>query len=274
MKPYVIAGFHAARRQPFAIGVMFLFFFFWNLFLYRYVQGQVVAVMRRFPPPELSGERAELFLNEGIFLLLKTDLALPVVWMLGLFAAFRLLVTPLLYAGVYQSLHREQGPRGTVFITGIRKLGGAFALLALLRAALTAIPLYWALPYGWARLLEADSFAALAVALLPLLAGLAVYGGLLKLLFMYVQFGLTAETGIWGSLWLALRRLFPICAIAFMIFAAAFLIGLLVFSLSVYSAGLIALMLHLVYPLLKMLLKVWDIAAQHQFWRSNIGGHA
>lgn len=274
MKPYVIAGFHAARRQPFAIGVMFLFFFFWNLFLYRYVQEQVVAVMRRFPPPELSGERAELFLNEGIFLLLKTDLALPVVWMLGLFAAFRLLVTPLLYAGVYQSLHREQDPRGTVFITGIRKLGGAFALLALLRAALTAIPLYWALPYGWARLLEADSFAALAVALLPLLAGLAVYGGLLKLLFMYVQFGLTAETGIWGSLWLALRRLFPICAIAFMIFAAAFLIGLLVFSLSVYSAGLIALMLHLVYPLLKMLLKVWDIAAQHQFWRSNIGGHA
>lgn len=268
MKPYVIAGFHAARRQPFAIGALFLFHFFWSMWLYRFVEDRVIAVMRRFPPPEFSGERVELFLNESALLLFKTDLAAPTLWALAAFAAVRLLVLPLLHAGVYESLHR-QGPRGTVFIAGIRKHGGVFALLALLRAALTVLPLYWVLPYGWARLLDADSFTALAVSVLPLLVGLTLYGGLIKLLFMYAQFGRTAETGMLGSLWLALRRLLPVSAIALTVYAAALLAGTLVFSAAVFWAGFAALLLHLAYPLLKMLLKVWDIAAQHQFWREK-----
>jgi len=271
MKRFLIGGFHAARRQPLAIGALFLFHFFWSMLLYRAVEERVVNVMRRFPPPQFPGERVELFLNESAVLLFKSGLAVPTLLTLAVFAAVRLAVVPLLHAGVFESLHRVNGPRGTVFIEGIRRHGGAFALLALLRAALTAVPLIWAIPYGWSRLLKADSAVSLAAAALPLLAGLAVYGGLIKLLFMYMQFGKTAGTGMLRGLWLAVRRLLPVCLIALAVSAAALLAGALVFAASLAWAGFAALALHLAYPVIKMLFKVWDISAQHQYFREAQG---
>ena len=84
--------------------------------------------MSRFPPEELSGDRVQLFLNESAILLFKTELATPFLWTLFAFVVVQLFITPFITAGLYNSLHTE-GPRGTVFIQGICKLGGSFTLL-------------------------------------------------------------------------------------------------------------------------------------------------
>lgn len=257
-----------AGRESFSIGVLFLFHFVWSMLFYRFIQSNVVEVMGRFPPREFDGERVNLFLNESLLLLQKTDIAKSFIWILIAYIATRLLLTPLLHAGIYNSLFDTLGPRGTVFIRGTRRLGGSFAWLYLLRLALTAIPLYWAVPSAARTFAASDSYLSLALGLAPWIVGFAVYGALLKLFFMYVLFALTSEQRLLGSLFFSIRHLLPICGLALSVYAVTASLSLLVYSASLFWAGFFAVVVYLVYPLLQIWLKLWGIAVQYRFWTS------
>jgi hypothetical protein len=265
---YLKDGLQLARRQSFAIGVMFLFHFTWSVFFYQFVQNHVVSVMRRFPPQQLAIERVHLFLNESALLLFETELAKPFLWTLFIFVLVRSLISPFITAGVYDSLHTE-GPRGTIFIHGMKRLSGSFTLLFWLRNLLIAIPLYWLIPISTYRMTHADSYFSLALGLIPILLGMMLYSALLKLIFIYMQLAKTTDTELFHAMLVSFRHLLPICGLALIVFSIASLCGLLIFSSSLYWAGFLTLIIHLVYPLLQIALKVWGISVQYRFWREK-----
>lgn len=262
-------GFRRASREPFAIGALFLFHFVWGTWLYRLIEQRVVEVMSRYPAPELGSERENLFLYDLFLMLHDKTVALPLVGMLLVFAAVRLVLVPVLDAGMYNSLHDGQTPRGTAFIRGIRRLSVSFVWLYILRLVLLAIPLYWAAPAMFRSWLSAAGPWQLAAGLAPWLLGLAVYGAVLRLLLMYVLFALAGEDRLLPALGFACRRIWHVAAIALLIFAVSLAISLLLFSASLYWAGLLSVALYLTYPLLRVWLRVWGIAAQHQYWLAN-----
>lgn len=262
-------GLRLASRQPLAISALFLFHLAWGWLFYRFIERHVLEVMGRFPPPELGGERIDLFIYESILLLQHSDIAVPVLWILLAYIAVRLCLTPALHAGIYFSLHHQNGPRGTIFISGFRQLGGSFTWLYLLRLVLTAIPLYWIVPLAISRLSLAESYLDVAIGIAPWLIGMALYGGLLKVLFTYVLLALTADTRLWDSLSFAFRRLPAVCGIALSVYGIALLLGLVVHSASFYFAGFLSVLLYLGYPLVQIWLKTWSIAAQYRYWAAS-----
>lgn len=269
MLRYWKEGLQLTRKQSFAIGVLFLFHFSWAFVFYRFIQSNVVEVMERIPPTELGEARLNLFLNESLLLLLKTELAQPILWLLLVYVGIKVLLTPILHAGLYASLHDESGPRGTVFIGGIRRCGGSFVWLYLLRIAITAIPLYWAIPSVLNTLSTSASLGKVALSLIPWVIGIAAYGGLLKLFFTYILFGLTAEKSLLSNLVFSFRHLPLICGLALSILGVSILLGLLIYSASFYWADLISVILYLAYPLLQIAVKVWSIAVQYRVWNTE-----
>jgi hypothetical protein len=265
---YLKDGLQLARRQSFAIGVMFLFHFIWGVLFYRFIQNQVVAVMERFPPQQLAIEHVHLFVNESALRLFETDLAKPFLWSLLIFILVRSILTPLISAGVYDSLHSE-GPRGTIFIQGMKRLCGSFTLLFWLRNLLIAIPLYWLIPMSVYRITHADSYISLATQFMPILLGMIIYSSLLKLVFIYMQLAKTTNTALFQAIRVSFRHLLPICGLALVIFSIAALCSLLIFASSLYWAGFLTLMIHLIYPLLQMVFKVWGISIQYKFWQDK-----
>jgi len=262
---YLKDGWQLAQRQLFAIGVMFLFHFFWGVFFYKFIQNHVVSVMQRFPPQQLAMDRVHLFLNESAHLLFETELAQPFLWTLLVFILVRLVLSPFLTAGVYNSLH-SKGPRGTIFIEGIKRLSGSFTLLFWLRNVLIAIPLYWLIPVIVYRLTHASSYTSLAIGLIPILLGMVIYSSLTKLIFVYLQLAKTTNTGLSLAVAIAIRHLLPICGLALVVFGIAALCSLLILTSSLYWAGFLALIVHLVYPIVQMAFKVWSISVQYRFW--------
>lgn len=261
-------GFHLARRQTFSVVFLFIVQLVWGVSFFRFAGKQIVAVMERFPPAEFGGERVNLFINESMLLIERTDLAKPALWGLLVYVAVRLLLTPMLHAGIYNSLHDAHGPRGTTFIHGLRHFGGSFTWLYWLRLLLTAIPLYPAVPSVLRSWQTAHSFGDLAAGVLPWVIGIAIYGSILKLLFLYIQLALIADAGLFGSLLLACRKLVPICGVALSVFGIASALALLVFAASFYWAGFVAIVLYLGYPLVQIWLRIWAVAAQYRFWIS------
>lgn len=265
---YLKDGLQLARKQFFAIGVMFLFHFIWSMLFYQFIQDHVVSVMQRFPPQQLAMERVDLFLNESALLLLETELAQPFLWTLLIFILARVVISPFITAGVYDSLHTD-GPRGTIFIHGMKRLSGSFTVLFWLRNLLTAIPLYWLLPIAMHRITHADSYFSLAFGLIPILLGMMVYSSFLKLIFTYIQLAKTTDTRLLLAILLSFRHLLPISGLALIVFSIASLFGLLVFTSSLYWAGFLSLVVYLVYPLLQMALKVWGISVQYKYWQEK-----
>ncbi len=268
MRYYLKDGLQLARRQSFAIGVMFLFQFFWSMLFYQFIQDHVVSVMKRFPPQQLAIERVDLFLNESALLLFETELAQPFLWTLLFFILARFVISPFITAGVYDSLHSE-GPRGTIFIQGMKRLSAFFTILFWLRSLLTAIPLYWLIPVAMQRITYADSYLSLALGLMPILLGMMVYSSLLKLIFIYIQLAKTTNTRLLMALLISFRHFLPICGLALIVFSVAAAFGLLVFTSSLYWAGFLALVIYLVYPLLQLALEVWGISVQYRFWQEK-----
>jgi hypothetical protein len=259
-------GFQLASRQMFSVVSLFLVHLAWGVSFFRFIGEHIRSVMERFPPSEFSGERVNLFINESLLLLEQTDLAKPVLWWLLVYVAVRVLLTPMLHAGIYNSLHDAHGPRGTTFIYGLRHFGGSFTWLYLLRLLLTGIPLLAAIPSIMKSWQTAQSYGDLAAGVLPWVIGIAVYGALLKLLFLYIQLALITDARLLGSLLFALRKLIPICGVALAVFGIAAALALIVYTASFVWTGFLAILLYLGYPLVQIWLRIWAIAAQYRFW--------
>jgi len=262
-------GFRRTGREPFAVGALLVFHFAWTVPLYRYIESRVTEVMSRWPPPELGGERAELFVYDFLLTLQDRSVWLPLVGTLLACALVRLVLVPALEAGVYQSLSDERTPRGTAFIRGVRRLSVSFIWLYLLRLALLAAPLYWAVPAALRNWAAAETPAQIAAGLAPWLLLVVVWSALVKLLFIYVLFALTDDERLLSALGFAFRRLVPVTGIALAVFAVSLAAGLALFAASLYWAGFPSVVLFLLDPLVRVWLKVWGIAAQYRYWRAR-----
>lgn len=262
-------GFRRAGREPFAVGTLFVFHFAWSVMVYRYIESHVREVMSRFPPPEFGGDRAGLVMYDLFLALQDRSFALPVLGMFAAYALVRLVLVPVLDAGLFHSLRDGFTPRGTAFLRGIRRLSIPFLWLYALRLLLAAAPLYWAAPAMIRSWLEAASPLQLAAGLVPWLLLLAAWGAWLKLLFLYVLFALTDDARLSAALGFVIRRMVPAAGIGLAVFAATLAAGLALFAASLHWAGFLSVVLYLAWPLLRIWLRVWGIAAQYRHWQAR-----
>ncbi len=93
-----------------------------------------------------------------------------------LLLGLRMLVHPLLNAGVYYSLQHRDMNAGYRFVEGIRKLSLPFFGLYFIQLALLLSPLYWLVPYTIELYGHQTSYISFGKALAPALAATSPIG--------------------------------------------------------------------------------------------------
>jgi hypothetical protein len=264
MMQYVQEGWKTTKKHTPLVLFLFIYQLVWGLFLYRFIKSIVVPLLHRFPGNELSGSAVQLFLAEGQFQVMKTDLVYSYAWILLLFLIARMMLTPLINAGIYYSIQypEEQGR----FIKGIRRKGKPFLILYWLQTAIILSPLVWLIPKAKQIAAHHYDYESILIALWPYAAGFATFGSLVYLCFMYVQFGVTAGFTCLGSTMVAVRYIIKIVAVSLILFMAAVFVAMLTVTMSMVWAGLAALIIHQLYHLIRTVFKVWEICAQHRLW--------
>lgn len=270
MVRYLKEGWRAAVRQPFVLLTLFFYRFVWGLVLYKIVQSVMLPLLHRFPGG-VSGTQIRLFLAEAQFRLLKTDISHPYLWLLLWLLALKLVLTPLLNAGIFYSLSNVQYNAGYRFFRGIKELWRSYALYYILQLALTLIPLYWVFPKADKVLASAVSYRSIVEGLFPYLAGMLAYGYLVSLLFLYIQFGRAWAKPVSRTLAAAARNVPAIVGIALLLLIFTVLLSAAAVSASLIWAGFWALVLYQVYRFVHTLFSLWSIAAQHQLYKAKTG---
>lgn len=263
------SGFAAAFKQPFAVIALFVYQLAWSLALYKFVQSVVVPLIHRYPGADQPRSSVQLFLAEGQFRLLKTDLANSYLWwIVGLLAA-RMLMTPFLNAAVYYSLANTQLHAGYRFFKGIKELTLPFLMYYLIQMAFTLGPLWWLFPKVKGVLSQHSTFQEAGIALLPWLGAYLVYGYFLHLCFMYLQFAKVTGKGGFRSILFFLRYNLWIVGLAVLLLLLSGLLAATAITASYIWAGFIALLIYQFYPIVKMFIKMWGIASQFEFWSAK-----
>jgi hypothetical protein len=262
----VRAGFAKLKAQSFSILVLFLYQLVWGWLFYRFIRSVVDPLLHRYPGGGSSKEAVELFLAEGQFRLLKSDLAEPYLWTLAAFAAVRLLLTPVLNAGLYYSFHRTDLNPGYRFVTGVKRFTMPFLFLHLFRTAVILAPVLWAGPKLWALLHQDMSLTDILWTAAPYAAIWFVGALLIHLLLMHIQFAIVSEAGWWRGLNAFGRGLPPVLGSFLLIGATSAAAMTAMNAASLIWAGIAALIAHQVQYLASICFRLWGLAAQHEIW--------
>jgi hypothetical protein len=269
MLKWINQGWKTTRSQTLVIVLLFLYQWIWGFVLYKFINSIIGPLMHRYPGAELPAGSVQLYLAEGQFQLLKTDLVYPYLWLLLAVAATRMLLTPVLYAGMYFSLHRTDLNAGYRFVQGVKQLFKPFFMYYLAQTALMLLPLYWIWPKIAEVLKTSGVLTSAAVQLLPYIGGMLVYGYLLHLIFMFIQFARMTETKWTQTGGLLLRHFFVIIGLSLTVLAMAGIAFLLTYGSSLYWAGLTAIILHQLYYVVRTVFRIWGTAAQYHLWMAK-----
>lgn len=273
MISYIKNGFIAAWKQPFVVVTLFLYQLIWSVILYKLISSIIVPILHRYPNAEQGSMAKRLFFAEGQFQLLKTDLPYTFVWLgLGLLA-IRMILHPVLNAGVYYSLANKQLNSGYRFVTGIKQLTLPYLLYYLIQTTLTVLPIIWLWPKFAAIVSLGTNFTQLGIDLLPWLGGYLVYVYLVHFCFMYIQFGRVHQVRAFPSLFKLLRSSPTIIYLALILLLITGAFTIAAYTASYIWAGFLALIVYQIFPLLNMFFRVWSIASQYELWSTRVSKH-
>ncbi|WP_366291936.1 hypothetical protein [Paenibacillus sp. AN1007] len=275
MKAKIREGWFLVRQHMFIAAILFLYQLVWGYFIYRLVQSAVVPLLLRYPTED-AGELSTLLFKMESQLRLSGPEVQRYLWILGGMLLLRLLVSPLIQAGLLYSLqHFNAAEERIPFIRGIQKLWKSMLLLHLIRTILMLLPAYWLIPKLYSIFM--DSFHSIHLLLpgIPYAAGWIIYGWIVHHMMLYMQFGISAPGeegslhGMLKGLWIALTRIFTVIGIILILgMVHLFIFGVFT-SASWFLTGLTGLILQQTYPLARSLLSMWKVCAHFRLWQST-----
>ncbi|MFD1265850.1 hypothetical protein [Paenibacillus motobuensis] len=269
---YIRSGWSLIKNQLPSIIILFLYQLLWGLFLYRLVNSVVTEVLVRYPDPPPNMLSPALFLLEGQYELKhSSDIRLYLGILLGM-ALIRLLVTPLLQAGIlYGLIPKEERKSGLPLFRGMKEFGKPVFFFLFIELILISLPLLWIVPLVQGLL--PDILHSGTIQISPILKMSAVllawmiYCWLINQCLLFAQFGYLFKKGLWGSILIGIRYVLPGAGISLLLGAFALILFLIFGSVSWIWTGILALILQQSYPFIRSLFRVWEVTSQYQLWK-------
>lgn len=266
MRGLLKKGWDMAVLHKYVLVLLFLYRLLWGFFLYRFIDSVVTPILSRYPDEHPSSDAVHLFLIEAQFRLLKTDLMNEALWMLGGLLLLRMVLTPLLNAGVYYSFHNAVEGEGTQVLFGLRRMWKPVTLLYWLENGLTLLPALWLIPLAKDRFFSEPALSSWLQGLLPFAAIWMLWGLTLHLLFQFMQFGAVSREGIFKGLGLAFRRALPLLSITLILLGIGLAVSAAAWAISLLWSGFLAVVFHQAFHFVRSLLTLWTAASQYQVW--------
>ncbi|MEC0128156.1 hypothetical protein [Paenibacillus pabuli] len=276
MKAKIREGWFLVRQHMFIAALLFIYQLIWGYFLYQMVQSAVVPLLLRYPEPDAGELSTMLFKMESQLSLSTSPEVHRYLWILGAMLLLRMLISPLIQAGLLYSLqHFKHSEERIPFIRGIKHLWKPMLLLYTIRTILLLLPAYWLVPKLYSIFMDGFHSLHLLLPGIPYVAGWIVYGWVIHYALLYMQFGISApdeEGGVRGTLhavWIALRHVIALSGIAILLGGLHLLVFGAFTSASWLVTGLTGLILQQTYPLARCLLSLWKICAHFRLWQSK-----
>lgn len=269
MRSYVQGGWRRTVQHFPIIALLFIYQLAWGFFLFRAIEGLLIPLLKRYPDPLAAQGAVQLFLIEAQFQVMKTGLLIPYLWALGGLFAARMVLTPLINAGLFYSLQHATPDTGTRFLPGIRIAWKKVALIYGIEILMMFSPLFWIVPLVRRALAESPSWASLGLAVLPAALGWLLWCALVRYFSLGMQFGAAAGEPLVPSLRITSRSLLPAAAAALTVWGISVLVGLASSAVSMFWAGLFALILHQAHHFIRTWFKVWTYASVLEAWQSK-----
>lgn len=270
MKSYAGQGWTSVKDQFYVIILLFLYRLLWGYFLYRLVKSAVIPLLLRFPDPAPNELSKLLYFYEGEMALAQSNDVHTYAWLLLGMLMVRMILTPLIHAGIFYNLHQEaRGERGLFFFKGIRKLWKPVTLFYFAETILTFAPAYWLIPKMLPLLIDAIRDPSALLKLAPYLFCWLLYAYLIHLFLLYMQFGKTAGISMLSALTICIRHMKKAVHMSVMIGGTAMLVILLLSGLSLLWAGLIGLIIQQASYFISSLFQLWGVTAQYHVWHTH-----
>lgn len=256
-------------RHKYVLVLLFLYRLLWGFFLYRFVDAIVTPILARYPSDHPNADAAKLFLVEAQFRLLKTDLMNETLLWLGALLLVRMILTPMLNAGVFYSFHHSVDGEGTQVLSGIRRAWKPVTALYWLENVLTALPALWLIPLARDRFYSESSVSDWVQGLLPFAALWLFWGFLLHLLCQCMQFGAVSKEGVLNGIGQAIRKGLPLIAVTLTLLGIGIAVSLAASAVALLWSGFLAVALHQAFHFVRSLLTLWTSASQYHVWRES-----
>ncbi|MBC8081014.1 MAG: hypothetical protein H7X86_11760 [Gorillibacterium sp.] len=273
MLKHIKQGLTAAWHQPFLLVTLFIYRFAWGFAIYRLIVSQVIPLLHRYPGEGGPVDQSQLFLIESEIRLTKTNVLEEYLWLLLILLVIRMLITPLLNAGVFYSLANTHLNSGYRFFKGMKSLGGAFYLFYAVRTLLTLLPLYFLAPQLKRLFGDLPTTIDHRNLLLLYVAIFLVYSYLLYLLFLHIQFGRTFGSGLLPTLLRSIKGMLPIIGVAVLLLALSGLASGIMLTTVLLDAGLWTFILYQAYGFVGTLFALWGITSQHEVFEEAVDGY-
>lgn len=267
MKLHIRTGWEWIKDHVYIWVILFLYQLLWGFFLYRFIDSIVLPILKRYPDPGPSEMSRQLFFLESQFQLTRTSSYTPYLWTLVGFIALRMLITPVIHAGLLYAMANHRTESSLTFFRGMRVIWKPISLLYILETVCLLAPAYWAVPYLAKVLATTAVISSILLQALPVILSWLVGGWLVHHLFLFLQFGAASEMSLLQALKRGFIQLLPIIGISLIFMAISLICGLLVSTAAMFFTGLTALILQQAYPAIQTLLKMWSLSSRYEVWQ-------
>ncbi|WP_276357868.1 hypothetical protein [Cohnella caldifontis] len=268
MKAWLGKGWDMTVRHKYVGLLLFLYRLLWGFFLFRLVDSVVTPILARYPDLHPNANAIPIFLIEAEFRLLRTDLMDSLLWLLAGLLILRMIISPVIDAGLFYSFHHAgEGGGGTRMLAGIRSSWKPVVLLYAAENALILLPALRLIPMAKERFLASGSAGDWLQDLLPYAAGWLVWGFAVHLAFRCMQFGAVSRLGVLRGMSRALGRAVPLLAVSLAMAGIGFAASAAVSAFTVVWSGFAAVVIHQSFHFVRSLLALWTAASQFSVWR-------
>lgn len=269
MPAYIKEGWGLVCARLHIVVMLFLYRLLWGVFIYQVVQYAVVPILLRYPGKEQSELNQALFWIEGQLALTGERIVQTYIWVIIVMALIRMIVTPIIRAGIYYALHAQDGEHGKLaFFHGMKTTWRSSMLYYWIETCLIWLPGYWILQRLLPHIEGLPQNLAHLTYILPYVAAWISYGWLIKQCILHMQLGTVSHTGAWGALLRCLRYLLPGMTISLLLGLFSCLLFLLFGGVQWLWTGLAALILQQLYHVVTSLFGLWHVSSQYALWHS------
>jgi hypothetical protein len=262
MRTYLKQGWSLTKHHRIVIVLLFIYELLWNFLAYRLIDQIVTALLQRYPA-QAGKEAVALFWMEGQFRLLDTDLIQSYLWLFGGLLLCRMIVTPLMTAGLLHSFRHATPTEGTQFIRGMRLRWGSMTILYGTKLILILLPIA-------VIVLTNTHPIKLILERWPLLTiSWIIWQLLLHGIFVGLQLGVVNSIRPLNIITVTMRCLPLYTVVSILLGLIGLLFSAAMTGLTLLLPGIMTLILYQSGHLLHILLKVWLSASHYHIWQSK-----
>jgi hypothetical protein len=275
MRTVIKEGWALVRIQFYIVIILFLYQLLWGVFLYRLVQPAVVPLLLRYPNQGQNELGQTLFWMESQIALTDNWEVHMYLWVLLGVAVLRMLITPFIRAGIYQSLHTHATePESLSFFQGMKHHGLSSLLYYLVELGLLLLPAFRVVPKLYLIVAGALQSPSYLLHALPYVIGWIAYGWFIRQCILYMQLGTIGGHAMLPSLLAFFRQILPAVGISLLLGAGVLLIFGLFGTAAMIWTGMLALILQQSYHFVTSLVRLWHINSQYRLWHTDISSRS